>query len=235
MGDLLKKSELKLKNVSKSFQKGGEVTHALRDVSFEAKLGELVMIVGPSGSGKTTLLSVIAGTLSADTGDIDLFGFPLSKEKQKNIAQFRRHNVGFIFQQFHLIPTLTCGDNVSIPLLLNHAPKGTIQPKVAEALNDVGIGHKANAFPKHLSGGQQQRVAIARALIHHPHLIICDEPTSSLDAETGQTVMEIIRNLATAKDRCVVVVTHDPRIYKYADRMIKMDDGRILSEEKNHR
>lgn len=235
MGDPLKKSELKLKNVSKIFQKGGEVTHALRDVSFEAKLGELVMIVGPSGSGKTTLLSVIAGTLSADSGDIDLFGFPLSKEKQKNIAQFRCHNVGFIFQQFHLIPTLTCADNVSIPLLLNQAPKGTIMPKVLEALNDVGIGNKANAFPKHLSGGQQQRVAIARALIHHPHLIICDEPTSSLDAETGQTVMEIIRHLATAKDRCVVVVTHDPRIYKYADRMIKMDDGRILSEEKNHR
>lgn len=235
MGDPLRHKEVTLKGVSKQFVQGGDVTHALRSVDFTAKLGELVMIVGPSGSGKTTLLSVLAGTLTPDEGQIDLFGFPLSQEKKKSITHFRRRNIGFIFQQFHLIPTLTCGDNVSVPLLLNHAPKETIAKRVGEVMAEVGIKHKANAYPKHLSGGQQQRVAIARALVHHPHLIICDEPTSALDAETGSTVMEIIRHLAIAQDRCVIVVTHDARIFKYADRTITMDDGKILSEEINHR
>ncbi len=235
MPDQLESKELKITAVTKNFSQGGEVTHALRSVDFQARLGELVMIVGPSGSGKTTLLSVIAGTLSADMGTIDLFGFTLSGAKSSAITSFRKRNIGFIFQQFHLIPTLTCAENISIPLILNGVAPEEIKPRIKEVLSEVGIEEKYNAFPKQLSGGQQQRVAIARALVHHPHLIICDEPTSALDAETGSNIMEIIRHLAIAKDRCVIVVTHDARIFKYADRTVNMDDGRIRSEEKNHR
>ncbi|MDB2614362.1 ABC transporter ATP-binding protein [Chlamydiales bacterium] len=228
-----KKKAVSVHDVSKNFYQGGEVVHALRKTQFEAFCGELSVIIGPSGSGKTTLLSVIAGTLSFDTGTVHVFDYPLEHRDPEKICAFRKKNVGFIFQQFHLIPTLNCQENVSIPLLLQGFSKQESLKRAREMLEEVKITDKINAFPKTLSGGEQQRVAIARALVHRPGLIICDEPTSALDAETGSKIMELIRAHARAKDRCVIVVTHDARIFKYADRMVKMDDGQILTIEEN--
>ncbi|MGA8165572.1 MAG: ABC transporter ATP-binding protein [Waddliaceae bacterium] len=215
-----------LHQVSKRFAFSEETIHALREVDFSASIGELVMIVGPSGSGKTTLISSIAGTLTCDSGTIDLFGFPLSRAKEKDICTFRKKNIGFIFQHFHLIPTLTCEENVAIPLLLNGTAKNIAVSQAKTALEEVGIGDKAKQLPKKLSGGQQQRVAIARALVHRPRLILCDEPTSSLDGETGKHVLQMIRQLT--KECCVLVVTHDVRIFSYANRIIEMNDGAIV-------
>ena len=185
------------------------------------------MIVGPSGSGKTTLLSVIAGTLSPDSGAIRLFDYSLNDKLPSDITAFRKKNIGFIFQQFHLIPTLPCGVNTAIPLLLNDWGYNEALEEARLALEEVGLASKFHAYPKHLSGGQQQRVAIARALIHKPALIICDEPTSALDAESGSKIMDLIASHVKNKERIVIVVTHDSRIFKYADRMVKMEDGKI--------
>lgn len=218
--------EILVENVSKSFDQGGDILHVLRNVYFEARSGELVMIVGPSGSGKTTLLSAIAGTLSIDSGKIRLFDYSLENKCSSEITAFRKRNIGFIFQQFHLIPTLSCGLNAAIPLLLNGWKYQQALEVARVALEEVGIGSKFDVLPKLLSGGQQQRVAIARALIHKPPLVICDEPTSALDAESGSKIMDLITSHVKNNNRIVIVVTHDSRIFKYADRMVKMDDGK---------
>ncbi len=222
-----KAPEILVENVSKSFEQGGDILHVLQSVYFEARAGELVMIVGPSGSGKTTLLSAIAGTLRTDAGSIRLFDFPLQDKTPSEITAFRKRHIGFIFQQFHLIPTLTCGVNAAIPLLLNGWDYAKALNESRAALEEVGLGAKFDSLPKHLSGGQQQRVAIARALIHKPALVICDEPTSALDAESGSKIMDLIAAHVKNSHRVVIVVTHDSRIFKYADRMVKMDDGKI--------
>lgn len=217
-----------VRGVYKKFHQGGDCIEALKDVSIQAGTGELIMIVGPSGCGKTTLLSVIAGTLFFDRGEIDLFGQPLHSLQQKEITNFRRKHIGFIFQQYHLIPTLNCLENVMIPLLLNAVPSSEASERAAIALQKVGLKGREKENPKKLSGGQQQRVAIARALVHEPKLIICDEPTAALDAETGIKVMDLMKDLSAAGERCMLIVTHDNRIFKYADRIVKMDDGRVI-------
>lgn len=222
-----KKVCVEVKAVSKKFESGGDLTYALRSVNFSASEGELVVIVGPSGSGKTTLLSAIAGTLSIDEGQISVFGFPLEKKDPEKICFFRQTYIGFIFQQFHLIKTLSCAENVSIPLRLQGMDIKMAMRKAVEMLDHVGLKQKAFSYPKLLSGGQQQRIAIARALVHDPGLIICDEPTSALDAETGSKIMELITKHARDNNRCIIVVTHDARIFKYADRIVKMEDGQI--------
>jgi len=223
-----------VENVYKTFTQGGDLCHVLKNVHFQAHTGELIMIVGPSGSGKTTLLSTIAGTLRADSGNINLFDFPLHEKSQHEITAFRKNMIGFIFQQFHLIPTLTCGENVAIPLLLNGWSLNKALQEAFKGLVEVGLDAKFNSFPKKLSGGQQQRVAIARALIHKPKLIICDEPTSALDAESGTKIMELICSHVTALGRIVIVVTHDSRIFKYATRIVQMDDGKITNSKEIH-
>lgn len=222
-----KEADILVKGVSKTFKQGGETLHVLRNVHFEARAGEMVMIVGPSGSGKTTLLSSIAGTLSVDSGTIRLFDFALNSKSPNEILAFRREKIGFIFQQYHLIPTLTCGENVAMPLLLNGYSYKKALKVSYKSLEEMGLESKFNALPKNLSGGQQQRIAIARALIHKPMLIICDEPTSALDAETGVKIMDLIRSHVKMPGRIVIIVTHDNRIFKYADRIEQMDDGRI--------
>ena len=217
-----------VKGVFKQFRQGSDCIDALKDVSLEVGNCELVMIVGPSGCGKTTLLSVIAGTLFFDRGEIDLFGHSLHQLTQKEITNFRRKNIGFIFQQYHLIPALNCLENVAIPLLLNSMNRNEAHQRAAHALEQVGLKGREKVNPRKLSGGQQQRVAIARALVHEPKLVICDEPTASLDAETGIRVMDLLKGVATKDNRCLLVVTHDNRIFNYADRIVKMDDGRII-------
>jgi putative ABC transport system ATP-binding protein len=216
-----------VRGVTKTFGKGEASTVALKGVDFDTRMGELLMIVGPSGCGKTTLLSVIAGTLETDGGEIDVFGTSLNGMSANEITAFRRRNVGFLFQQFNLIPTLSLVENVSVPLLINGVRRGAAEKKSRALLDQLGLAGRGNELPLNLSGGQQQRVALARALVHDPRLVICDEPTSALDKDTGAKIMELLRTVARHPDRSVIVVTHDNRVFKYADRMTEMEDGRV--------
>lgn len=219
---------VRLRGVDKSFRNGDQVTPVLAKIEFEAHVGEMMFIVGPSGCGKTTLLSVLCGTLKADAGEVTALGHALHELPQSRVTQFRARNVGFIFQQFNLLPTLTAAENVAVPLRIQGVSASKALPRAREWLARVGIPEKANERPSRLSGGQQQRVAIARSLVHEPSLIVCDEPTSALDSVTGHQVMDLLRD-TTRGGRCtVIVVTHDPRIYQYADRVAEMEDGRIL-------
>ena len=217
-----------LRHVTKSFGDGGSKLTVLKDITLEARDGEIMMLVGPSGCGKTTLISIMAGTLHADEGDIEVFGSCLNKMSKAAVTRFRAQNIGFIFQQFHLIPTLNIVQNASVPLLIQGKSTRFAEARAREALIKVGLGDRLNHRPSELSGGQQQRVAIARALVHEPRLIICDEPTAALDAKNGQLVMELFETVARIPGRCVIIVTHDNRIFQHADRIASMDDGRII-------
>lgn len=219
---------VKVKKVSKAFRQAGDAIHALRSVDFTCHEGEIKMIVGPSGSGKTTLLSCIAGVLDFDEGEIEVMGHSLHLMTQAEITLFRKRSVGFIFQLFNLIPTLTTEENVAIPLILNGVDEATAVEKARELLDKVGLKNRGKERPQNLSGGQQQRVAIARALIHEPKLVICDEPTASLDADTGAKVMELLYSIVKEHGKSAIIVTHDNRIFKYADEIVRMEDGVIL-------
>ncbi len=214
-------------DVTKTYGTGDSRTVALKQTTFTTREGELHLVVGPSGCGKTTLLSVVAGTLAWDQGTIEVFGIGLNGLTQPEITAFRRQNIGFIFQQFNLIPTLTTVENVSVPLLLGGMKRSEAEDRAAEMLREVGLAEKLKKRPGDLSGGQQQRVAIARALVHRPRLIICDEPTSALDSTTGHHIMELLAGAARTPGRCVVIVTHDNRTYGFADRITEMEDGRV--------
>ena len=213
--------------VTKTFGTGETAVRALKGVDFDARQGELLMIVGPSGCGKTTLLSVIAGTLDIDGGEINVFGSALHALKPRHVTEFRKSHVGFIFQQFNLIPTLSLIENVSVPLLINGTSRRIAEEKSTALLDELGLAGRGHELPRNLSGGQQQRVAIARALVHEPRLVICDEPTSALDKDTGAHIMDLLRAVARHPERSVIVVTHDNRIFKYADRLTEMEDGRV--------
>lgn len=216
---------VKTRGVTKAFGRGDSAVQALKGVDFEAYCGEMVMIVGPSGCGKTTYLSVVCGTMEADDGSVEVFGTDLIHLSAPSRTAFRGKNVGFIFQQFNLIPTWNIVENASVPLLLNGASRREAEQQAARMLDEVGLGKRLNAHPNQLSGGQQQRVAIARSLVHEPRLLICDEPTASLDAASGKKVMELLKESACRPDRCVIVVTHDSRIFHFADRIAEMEDG----------
>ena len=191
------------------------------------------MLVGPSGCGKTTLLSAIAGTLRPDKGTIEVFGNPLHSMSGRALTAFRARHIGFIFQQFNLIPTLSIAENVSVPLLIQGLSPRQAVRQAREALDAVGMADRSNERPARLSGGQQQRVAIARALVHEPPLVICDEPTAALDAHNGEIVLGLFRGVARAPGRAVIIVTHDNRIFSYADRIARMDDGMVVGVEAN--
>ncbi len=222
------------RGVTKEFGSGDALVRALRGVDLDVYAGQLTLLVGPSGCGKTTLLSVVCGILDATAGRIDVLGQDLSSLRRGKLVAFRGANVGFVFQQFNLLPALTAVENVSVPLLLQGRPRREALARAREMLDKVNLSDRADAPPSNLSGGQQQRVAIARALIHHPRLLVCDEPTSALDARTGHTIMELLRAMAMETDRAVVVVTHDPRVYEFGDRIAKMEDGRVVDVEEKH-
>ena len=217
--------------VEKHFGDGPDRIHALRKVDLQAYTGEILMLVGPSGCGKTTLLSAIAGTLRVESGEIDVFGKPLHRMSGGALTRFRAGHIGFIFQQFNLIPTISVAENVGIPLLIQGVRNGEALKRSRAVLDAVGLGDRWKERPNKLSGGQQQRVAIARALVHEPPLVICDEPTAALDSQNGEIVLELFRNVARAADRAVIIVTHDNRIFSYADRIARMDDGEIIEEK----
>lgn len=215
------------RGVKKSFGSGSTRLEVLRGVDLEARYGELTFLLGPSGSGKTTLLSIIAGLLHHDDGSVEVLGQDLLRLHNGEAARFRLHNVGFVFQQFNLIPALTAAENAAVPLLAAGWKRKDAIDKARQLLADLGMGHRADVLPNKLSGGEQQRVAFARALIQSPRLVICDEPTSALDGATGRHVMELLRRVALSPDRAVLVVTHDFRILDFADRIAEIDDGVI--------
>ena len=220
---------VRCRGVTKTYGAGGSAVMALRGIDLEVRTGELIMLVGPSGCGKTTLISIIAGILDYDEGECAVLGEDPKKMSSRELTRLRGANVGFVFQSYNLIPTLNAAENAAIPLLLNGVPRARAIKRAREMLGNVGLGDRWRSMPSQLSGGQQQRVAITRALVHEPRLIVCDEPTAALDHETGGRVMELLRAVALDAGRALVIVTHDPRIFGFADRIAKMDDGRIVS------
>ncbi|QJW99560.1 ABC transporter ATP-binding protein [Frigoriglobus tundricola] len=220
-----------LRGVTKEFGTGDTKVAALSDINLELPYGELVLLVGPSGCGKTTLISIVAGLLDATRGEVDVLGRSLNRMGGGRKVRFRGDNIGFVFQQYNLLPALTAAENACVPLLISGWRRSKAVARAAELLTEVGLGSRLNSYPNQLSGGQQQRVAIARALVHHPRLLVCDEPTAALDASSGRTVMGLIRKVAVQADRAVVVVTHDSRVYDFGDRIVSMADGRVEKVE----
>jgi putative ABC transport system ATP-binding protein len=214
--------------VVKEFGSGETLIRVLNDIDVTVPTGDMTFLVGPSGCGKTTLISVLAGILTPEKGEVHLFGQDLRVLKGAPLARFRLANIGFIFQQFNLLPSLSATENAAIPLIAAGGSSREAHGKARDLLERLGLGKHMDKFPNQLSGGQQQRVAIARALVHDPRLIVCDEPTASLDAASGQSVMEMLRDIAVRPGRAVILVTHDNRIFKFADRIVRMSDGQIV-------
>ena len=219
------------RQVKKEFGTGDNRALVLRGVDFDVRFGEMTMLVGPSGCGKTTLLSVIAGLLDATGGEIAVLGQNMDELSGSDSVLFRRKNLGFVFQQYNLLPALSAAENAAVPLLAAGVPRKKAVDQASALLAELGLEQRLRALPSQLSGGQQQRVALARALVHEPRLIVCDEPTSALDHETGQAVMDLLTKVAVRDDRAVIVVTHDSRVFDFADRIAHMDDGRIVKTE----
>jgi putative ABC transport system ATP-binding protein len=224
------KNAVTIKNLNKDFQVGDDTVRVLHDISVEISMGALTMLVGPSGCGKTTLISIISGILSATSGAINLLSHDLSAMTDQEKVLFRRTYIGFIFQQYNLLPSLTATENAAMPLFAANVPYQQALKSAREILCQIGMGQQTEKLPRQLSGGQQQRVAIARALVHQPKLIVCDEPTAALDAKAGNEVMKILAHISKNKDRAVLIVTHDNRIYHFADRILEMSDGRLIGD-----
>ncbi|SDH65097.1 MULTISPECIES: ABC transporter ATP-binding protein [unclassified Nitrosomonas] len=225
------KPAISVNELTKWFGEGNLKTFAVREVSFEAYFGEILFIVGPSGSGKTTLLSMISGVLRPSSGTVAIDNVNIWQLGSDQIAEFRLNKVGFVFQDYHLFPRLTTVENVAIPLILRKQSWDEAISEAAHYLEIVGLKNKAELPPMKLSGGEQQRVALARALVSQPDLMIFDEPTASLDGETGRRIMDFVKNNILSDQRCILIVTHDSRILDYADRIMKMEDGRIIGFE----
>ena len=218
---------LEVAGVTKWFGEGPARTPALRDISFRVEHNEMLYIVGPSGSGKTTLLSVISGILRPNSGTVRVEGKDIWALTADALADFRLNTLGFVFQDYHLFPRLTTLENVAVPLILRRVPWEQCLQKAAEVLKIVELADKGALTPHRLSGGEQQRVAIARAIVAEPDLLILDEPTASLDGDTGKRIVSFVRNEVLNERRAIIVVTHDDRIYPYASRIMQMEDGRI--------
>ena len=222
-------SAVACRGVTKTFGSGDAKVLVLRGIDLDVGFGEMTLLVGPSGCGKTTLISIVAGLLDASSGDVDVLGERVSAMSSRRKTAFRRDHVGFVFQQYNLLPALTAAENAAVPLIVNGWPRKKAVERANEVLAEVGMGDKLKSFTNQLSGGQQQRVAIARALVREPRLLVCDEPTAALDAKSGQVVMDLIKTIACKPDRGVIVVTHDSRVYKFGDTIVSMADGAIES------
>ena len=227
----VKKPAVVCQNVVKTYISGNSTVEALKGINLEVMPGELRMLVGPSGCGKTTLISVISGILNHDSGTCLIYGNNLKEKIEIERTEFRGKYIGFVFQSFNLIPMLTAKENVSIPLVMNGMDRLQALEIAEQFLIEVGLGDKLDILPNELSGGQQQRVAIARGCIHDPKLIVCDEPTSALDRETGEKILTLLKEFSLKKDRALIIVTHDARIFHFADRISKMDDGKIVAND----
>ena len=220
-----------VQNVSKIFHLGDQVVHALDQVSLRIPAGQFVAVMGPSGSGKSTLLYLLGGLDHASQGEILVGGSRLDSMTSDGLARFRRETIGFVFQAFHLVPTMTALENVALPGVFAAVPRDVRERRAVRLLNALGMGARLDHRPSQLSGGQQQRVAIARALFNNPPIIMADEPTGALDSKTGQTVMHMLRTLCERQGKTILVVTHDLNVAQYADRTVHLKDGRIVRDE----
>ena len=218
---------VRCRDITKSYGTGPGRIAALRGIDLDVYRGELLMIFGPSGCGKTTLISIISAILDQDAGQCQVLGQDLTSLPPDGRVRFRGEAIGFVFQVFNLLPALTARENVAIPLLIQGKSRKIAIEQAQAVLDSVGLASRADSLPGQLSGGEQQRVAIARALIHSPKLLVCDEPTGSLDHKTGHEMMVLLRGVAQHQERTLIVVTHDNRILEFADRIAQMDDGRI--------
>jgi len=223
---------IKATGVVKWFGEGEAKTQALREVSLDAYFGEMLYIVGPSGSGKTTLLSVLSGILRPDSGSVTVEGTDIWNLGSDKLADFRLHKIGFVFQDYHLFPRLSTAENVAIPLILNRKNWRAAIVEATKYLDIVGLKGRAELPPVKLSGGEQQRVAIARAIAGQPEIMIMDEPTASLDGDTGVAIVGFVKKNILNDKRCILIVTHDDRISEFATRILKMQDGRLIGTEK---
>ena len=216
----------------KWFGEGETRTNAINDVSFEAYYGEILFVVGPSGSGKTTLLSMISGVLRPNSGSVVVKDADIWNLTDDQIAAFRLNTIGFVFQDYHLFPRLTTLENVAIPLILKRRDWDQAMDEALRYLEIVGLKSRADLPPVKLSGGEQQRVAIARAIVSQPDILIFDEPTASLDGDTGRNILSFVHQNILNDKRCIVIVTHDARIFEFADRIMTMEDGKLTGVEK---
>lgn len=216
------------KNIRKSFGMGDAKVEAVRGIDMEISKGETRLLMGPSGSGKTTLISIISGILTQDSGECLINGTDINRLPDIDRTAFRGHNIGFVFQSLNLVPTLTAEENISIPLIILGADKSQTLEKAKVLLSELGMADKVGKYPAQLSGGQKQRVAIGRAMIHDPALIICDEPTSFLDYKSGHKIMELLKGMITKRDSTLIIVTHDPRIEGFADKIDYLEDGKFV-------
>ena len=219
-------------NVAKDLGSGAARVAALKGVSLALAGGELTLLMGPSGSGKTTLLSILGCMLTPSEGSVRVRGNPTDGAGPEELALLRREHVGFVFLSFHLFPTLSAADNVRLALDVRGEPWRAAKLRSREALRKVGLADRIKAFPRELSGGEQQRVAIARAIVGNPSVILADEPTAALDGENGRAIMKILAEIAREQGHAVLIVTHDPRLLPFADRIVHIEDGRITGEER---
>jgi len=218
--------------IVKWFGEGEAKTQALKEVSMDAYFGEMLYIVGPSGSGKTTMLSVLSGILRPNSGSVTVEGEDIWHMSGDKLADFRLHKIGFVFQDFHLFPRLTTAENVAIPLILKRTNWDEAIEQAIKYLDIVGLKNRADLPPVKLSGGEQQRVAIARAIVGQPDIMIMDEPTASLDGDTGHGIVKFVKESVLNDKRCILIVTHDDRISEFATRILKMEDGKLIGVEK---
>ncbi len=225
------KSAISVRELTKTYSEGAAGVPALRGVDLDVEPGELALLMGPSGSGKTTLLSIMGCILKASSGSVQVAGVEVTALGEQELPRVRLEHIGFVFQGFNLFPTLSAAENVELMLDLKGIRGAAAKKRSRDLLEQVGLADKCGAFPSDLSGGQKQRVAIARALAGEPGIILADEPTAALDSQTGHTVMEMMRSLAHQRGRAVVIVTHDPRLLEFADRTVRLEDGRIASSD----
>lgn len=215
------------KGLSKEFGDGTAKSLVLRNLDLTIQDSEMTLIVGPSGCGKTTLISIIAGLLRPTQGHVSVLGIELAKLSEDALVEFRCRNLGFVFQQYNLLPALTAVENAAIPLMIQGQARSIALSKAAVLLRQLGLDKRLDALPRQLSGGEQQRVAFARALVHEPRLMVCDEPTAALDATAGRKVMELLRAVAVMPGRSVLVVTHDSRVLELGDTLVHVSDGQV--------
>lgn len=218
------------RGIIRDFQAGQSTIRVLHGVDTDIRSGEMTFVVGESGSGKTTLISIMCGILWPTDGEVKVFGTDIYSLSDTQLVNFRLENIGFIFQQYNLIPSIDAAANAAVPLIAKGMAIEPARRKAMELLDALNIGNQADKLPRQLSGGQQQRVAIARALVHEPRLVVCDEPTAALDARSGRRVMDLLRDVAVAEDRACIIVTHDNRIFDLADRILVLEDGRITHD-----
>lgn len=218
------------RGVSRDFIAGQQSITVLHDINLDIRAGELTFLVGESGSGKTTLISIMCGILYPTLGDVSVFGTDIYSLSDTELVNFRLQNIGFIFQQYNLIPSIDAAHNAAVPLIAQGVDRLEARERAVAMMDRLNIRDQADKLPNQLSGGQQQRVAIARALVHEPRLVVCDEPTAALDAASGRRVMDLLREVAVAEDRACIIVTHDNRVFDLADRILVLEDGRVTHD-----